>query len=383
MKNVSNTGTYNFYDFVFSKALRSLSHVVGLRKITQPFWSRWLASGVRSEVIFRFLDRLGSIDGWATAAREATEEEIARYHKELPKLDTKQKVTLLRELSYICNLAQWGCLPISQTRKDLYLMCRDYYIEAESIAFPDTYTRLDIAFEDLVLHGNLHKPAGNPAPLIVIVHGVDGCKEEHLATELHYLQEGFAVLGFDGPGQAEALVIDDILWRSSYPSAISAAIDAVEQLGDVGTQSTGVLGISIGSTWALQASASDRRIKAVYDLGGLLHTRSFSKYPFLIKTRICQLSGAQDKESVAKALRTNTIEDEAFLGTIRANIRILHGGSDRIVKLEDKVWLRDKLRDLAPDIDVSMRVIEGGDHCCTGHADEVRKDSAAFFAKML
>jgi len=363
MKNVSNTGAYNFYDFVFSKALRSLSHVVGLRKITQPFWSRWLASGVRSEVIFRFLDRLGSIDGWASAAKDAADDEIARYHAALPNLDTDQKIAFLRELSYICNLAQWGCLPLSQTRKDLYLKCRDYYIEAESLAFPDTYERLGIPFEDLVLHGNLHRPVGAPAPLIVIVHGVDGCKEEHLATE--------------------ALVIDDTLWRSSYPLAISAAIDAVEQLGGINTQNTGVLGISIGSTWALQACAKDRRIKAVYDLGGLLHTRSFAKYPFLIKTRICQLSGAQDKVSVAKALRTNTIEDETFLASIRADIRILHGSSDRIVKQEDKVWLRDKLQELVPGIDVSMKVIEGGDHCCTGHADEVRQDSATFFDRLL
>ena len=65
MKNSDETATYTFFDHVFSNTVRSLSRVIGLRKITQPFWARWLASGVSRDVIFRFLDELGSIDGWA------------------------------------------------------------------------------------------------------------------------------------------------------------------------------------------------------------------------------------------------------------------------------------------------------------------------------
>src|SRR5712672_2227261 len=154
MKNVADTETYTVFDHVLSKTVRSLSHVVGLRKITQPFWARWLASGIRPEVIFQFLDELGTIDGWATAAARIVGQEIRRFQELSSSLPQDQRAAKLRELSYICNLAQWGSLPITEDRKRLYAQCRDFYIEAESLVFAQCYRRIDIPFEDVLLHAN-------------------------------------------------------------------------------------------------------------------------------------------------------------------------------------------------------------------------------------
>ena len=66
MKNVADTETYTVFDHVLSKTVRSLSHVVGLRKITQPFWARWLASGIRPEVTSL---RAGNSSVWYSIAR--------------------------------------------------------------------------------------------------------------------------------------------------------------------------------------------------------------------------------------------------------------------------------------------------------------------------
>jgi pimeloyl-ACP methyl ester carboxylesterase len=383
MKNISDTGAYSIYDHLVSKTVRSLSHVVGLRKITQPFWARWLASGVNAEVIFRFLDRLGSVDGWATAANDVVAGEVEAYDRRAATLDDAQRVAALRELSYLCNLGQWGCLPITDARRHLYRLCRDYYVEAESMAHGTAYQRLSIPFEDLQLHANLHVAAGPPAPLIVIVHGIDGCKEEHLATELDLLQAGFSVLGMDGPGQAESLLLDNVLWRRTFPKAISAALDVVAARALADVARTGVLGISIGATWALMASADDHRIAAVYDLGALINMKRFAKFPFLIKTRICQTSGARDASALDRALASNTLENDDMLRRIGARVRILHGERDRVVALDEKRWLQGKLQAFHPDRSVSLRVIEGGDHCCTGHAHDVRRDAAKFFTSAL
>ena len=384
MKNVADTETYTIFDHVLSKTVRSLSHVVGLRKITQPFWARWLASGIRPEVIFQFLDELGTIDGWATAAARIVGQEIRRFQDLSSSLPQDQRAAKLRELSYICNLAQWGSLPITEDRKRLYAQCRDFYIEAESLVFAQCYRRIDIPFEDVLLHANLHVPEGQPKPLIVIIHGVDGCKEEFLATELALLEQGFAVLGFDGPGQGEALLLDGIHWRKTFPSSVSAAIDAVQKLHVSDTSSVGLLGISIGGMWALQASAQDPRVTAVYDLGGPINTlRRYSALPFLIKTRICQVTGATDINSVRRALAENVNEDEATLNRITASVRMLHGSRDRVVSIADKEWLLAKLKSGHPERLATLRVLEGGDHCCTNQADVVREDMITFFKSTL
>ncbi len=382
MKNISDTEAYTLFDHVFSKTIRSLSHVVGLKKITQPFWNRWLASGVDEVIIFRFLDSVGTIDGWADTAKSVVRDEIAAFEKRRDRLTRDQEIRALRDLSYICNMAQWGCLPLNDDRRALYAKCRDYYIEAETLAFAQRYVRIEIPFQGRMLFGNLHIKDG-AAPLTVIIHGIDGCKEEHLATELALYDAGFSTLCFDGPGQAEALLLNGTLWTGDFYKSISAAIDRVSELGGADVSRTGVLGISIGGMWALRAAADDVRIKAVFDLGGPIHTRAFPKLPFLIKTRMCQVTGAREGSAILAILGHNNIEDDATLSRISASVRMLHGSRDRVVAVADKEWLLQQLQGFPYDRRLSLRVIEGGDHCCTGHFGAVRDDVVQFFRQEL
>lgn len=382
MKNISDTEAYTLFDHVFSKTVRSLSHVVGLKKITQPFWNRWLASGVDEAIIFRFLDSVGTIDAWAETARIVVRDEVAAFDKRRKTLSKVQEIRALRDLSYICNMAQWGCLPLTDDRRALYAKCRDYYIEAETLAFPQIYKRIEFPFQSKTLYGNLHIRSAT-APLTVIIHGIDGCKEEHLASELALYEAGFSTLCFDGPGQAESLLLDGILWTGDFYKSISAAIDHVGELRGADVSRTGVLGISIGGMWALRAASGDPRIKAVFDLGGPIHTRAFPKLPFLIKTRMCQVTGAREGHAISAILGQNNIEDDTILASITASVRMLHGSRDRVVCVADKEWLLQRLRRFDHERDLSLRVIEGGDHCCTGHFDAVRDDLVTFFKQEL
>ena len=382
MKNISDTEAYTLFDHVFSKTVRSLSHVVGLKKITQPFWNRWLASGVDEAIIFRFLDSVGTIDGWADTAKSVARDEAATFDARRATLTREQEIRQLRDLSYICNMAQWGCLPLTDDRRALYAKCRDYYIEAETLAFPHNYRRIEIPFQDKTLFGNLHV-RDSKAPLTVIIHGIDGCKEEHLATELALHEAGFSTLCFDGPGQAESLLLNGLLWTGDFYKSISAAIGRVGELGGSDVSHTGVLGISIGGMWALRAAADDTRIKAVFDLGGPIHTRAFPKLPFLIKTRMCQVTGAREGDAISAILGQNNIEDDATLSRITASVRMLHGSRDRVVAVADKEWLLGRLQGFPLDRNLTLRVIEGGDHCCTGHYDAVREDLVQFFKQEL
>lgn len=381
-KNISDTEAYTVFDHVFSKTVRSLSYVIGLKKITQPFWGRWLASGVDEKIIFRFLDGVASIDAWASTASHVVRDEINAFEVKRASLTGLEEVAGLRALSYLCNMAQWGCLPLTDGRRAIYRRCRDLYIEAETLAYGERFRRIDFEF-GCAYHGNLHVPEGYPAPLVVLVHGIDGCKEEHLATELALLTAGLAVLCFDGPGQGEALLLDDHLWVADFHRSVSAAIDAVAEAGAAQTERCGVMGFSIGGMWSVKAAGADPRIKAVFDLGGPIDTQFFSKIPFIVKTRLCQVTGARKPDEIAAVLDQNSLRDEQAIGATKASVRIVHGERDRVVSIEDKVWLRDRLDAWHSDRDHSLRIVEGGDHCCTGHATLVRDDAAAFFAAQL
>ena len=382
VKNISDTEAYTTFDHVFSKTVRSLSSVIGLKRVTQPFWNRWLASGVGEDVVFEFLDSVGTIDNWATTAAPIVERKIAELDVARLGMSPEATVTALRRLSYLCHMAQWGCLPLNDQRRALYRLARDYYLEAEHLAFGDRSRRLEIEWQGSRLFGNLHLQ-DHRAPLVMIVHGIDGCKEEHLATELALHAAGCATLCCDGPGQGEALLLSNILWKPDFPEFLSKAIDVAGEDLRVDADRCGLLGISIGGMWALKAAAADSRIRAVFDLGGPLHTRKFPSLPFLIKTRLCQVTGARSSQEVAAVLDQNNIEDVDLLRAITAHFRTLHGGRDRVVATSDKIWLMDRLHEAPYAREASLRVIADGDHCCTGHFDSVRDDAVSFFQRCL
>ena len=382
VKNISDTEAYTTFDHIFSKTVRSLSTIIGLKRVTQPFWNRWLASGVGEDVVFEFLDSVGTIDNWATTAAPIIERKIAEFNAGRPGMSREETVSALRRLSYLGHMAQWGCLPINDQRRELYRLARDYYLEGESLAFGDRFRRLEIEWQGSRLYGNLHLQ-DHPAPLVMIVHGIDGCKEEHLATELALHAAGCATLCCDGPGQGEALLLSNILWKPDFPEFLSKAIDVAGEDVRVDANRCGLLGISIGGMWALKAAAADRRVQAIFDLGGPLHTRRFPSLPFLIKTRLCQVTGARSSEQVAAVLDQNNIEAVELLHAITGHVRTLHGGRDRVVATSDKVWLMDRLREASHEREASLRVIADGDHCCTGHFDSVRDDAVSFFQRCL
>jgi alpha-beta hydrolase superfamily lysophospholipase len=382
MRNVAETQAYTLFDHVFVHTVRALSSVVGLKRVTQPFWNRWFASGVDEDVILQFLDEVGTIDNWAATAEAVIARKVADYDRDQAGMTPAERITALRKLSYLGHMAQWGCLPITPQRVALYQLARDRYCEAEALAFGPAYRRHAFEWRGATYHGNLHlQPA--PAPLIVIVHGIDGCKEEHLSTELALHAAGFSTLCIDGPGQGEALLIDGLLWSAEFYRFLSAAIDQLAGQAGIDTARVGLLGISIGGMWCYQAAAHDARITAIFDLGAPLHTRKFPSLPFLIKTRLCQVTGAHTEPEIAQVLAQNNIEDPALLSAVGAHVRMVHGERDRVVSTADKQHLLAAFQSAPHDREASLRIIDGGDHCCTGHYDAVRDDAVAFFSRVL
>lgn len=382
MKNVADTQAYTLFDHVFVRTVRALSSVVGLKRVTQPFWNRWFASGVDEDVILQFLDEVGTIDNWASTAETVLARKVAEFEAARPTMDREEVIAALRKLSYLGHMAQWGCLPITAERVALYRAARDFYVEAESMAFEARYLRLAIEWRGETYFANLHLQ-DRAAPLVAIVHGIDGCKEEHLSTELALYEAGFSTLCFDGPGQGEALLEDALLWSPDFHRFISRAIHAASDLPGVIADRTGLLGISIGGMWCYQAAAHDDRIAAIFDLGAPLHTRKFPSLPFLIKTRLCQVTGARTQAEVGRVLEQNNIEDPQLLRSICSHVRMVHGERDRVVSTADKQRLLGELNSAGHEHEASLRVIAGGDHCCTGHFDAVREDAVDFFTRVL
>lgn len=385
MRNLSDTQAYSFADHVLSRAVYAMSRVVGVRNITRPFWNRWRAALIDQDTLARMLAAIGDLENWPDAGSRFLEQEVRAFESRRESLPAAQQISEYRRLSFLGHLVQWGCLPLCDTKRAAYRLARDYYLEAEQMAFGDRFARIGVPWAGATLWGNLHLPESGEAdarvPLVLLVHGMDDVKEEHLATELALVAAGFAVFCIDGPGQGEAFLLDGLVWPPGFEDAMIAAVDRLGTTHpNVDTSRYAMVGVSWGGMWIYKVAAKDPRALSLLDLGGPVDARDFDRLPFFLKSKFCQILGAASPAEVPEAAMTFSIRDVRILRNVRAHVHIVHGKRDPLVRTADKQWLEQQLARLGGTRSLALTVYPDGDHCCTQHAVEIRKLAIELFA---
>jgi dienelactone hydrolase len=127
--------------------------------------------------------------------------------------------------------------------------------------------RVEIPYESASLPGVLVRPLGDaPAPLVLMINGIDSTKEEFLGRQIEFAERGVASLLFDGPGQGESQYRFPI--RGDFEVPAAAALDFAVTRTGVDPTRLGVFGISLGGYYAPRAAAYDRRFRACVSLSG-------------------------------------------------------------------------------------------------------------------
>jgi pimeloyl-ACP methyl ester carboxylesterase len=371
---------YRIRDYFLQQSVHWLSHLIGVRNLSRPFWNRWRASLLGDETIMRFLGKIEDFDDWTNCAERMVEEEEAALQADLPRLDKDERVARLRRLSFLCHMGQWGSISVDDERRSLYRRSRDYYVEAETLAFGPRFRRAAIEWKGDRYWANIHYPEGDP-PFAgaLILHGMDDTKEEHLVTELRAVEGGAAVCSIDGPGQGESFILGAQCWPDDFDDFVHAVIAQLGEL-DFDLDRLGLVGISWGGFWIYKVAARDQRIRGLYDLGGPTRWKDwYPTLPYFLKLRYAQILKVETKEDIAA-------HDPAFsfsgeLQQIRCPVRIVHGGKDPVVPLSDKEKQIKTLREAGTE--VLPLIFPNGDHCCTGEAATVRRDASEFFGKVL
>ncbi|HEY9472317.1 MAG TPA: alpha/beta fold hydrolase [Mycobacteriales bacterium] len=127
--------------------------------------------------------------------------------------------------------------------------------------------RVEIPFGDRYLPAWWHLPpgySGGALPTVISCGGMDAPKE--LNVNLYgdkFLQRGFAVLAFDGPGQGEAPIRGVTFTPTAWVDAGAAILDWCAARPEVDRERIVGFGLSFGSYWMTQISATQPRLKGV------------------------------------------------------------------------------------------------------------------------
>ncbi|MGH2859565.1 MAG: alpha/beta hydrolase family protein [Solirubrobacteraceae bacterium] len=201
--------------------------------------------------------------------------------------------------------------------------------EAHRLLDP-TAERVQAAIDGGAVVANLRRPADGdrPAPLVVLIPGLDSTKEEFFHWEQVFLDRGMATLSLDGPGQGETGLRMHI--RPDYEVAVSAILDAVAGRPDLDRARIGAVGVSLGGYYVVRAAAHEPRIAALAGVSGPFDfAAGWESLPELTRETVAHHTGASD-DAQARA-RAHELNLDGVAERVRAPCLVVTGRRDRVI----------------------------------------------------
>ena len=215
--------------------------------------------------------------------------------------------------------------------------------------------RIEVPVDGASVVGNLRRPGhgGAPAPLVLLIPGLDSTKEEFFLLEKHFLRRGMATFSLDGPGQGESA--DALPIRPDYEAAVTPVLDQLADRDGIDLTRVGAVGVSMGGYYAPRAAAFEPRILAVAGISGPFNMGQMwdDLPPMTRETFMRKSHTTTDDEARARALE---LDLDGVLDGLEAPALFVTGELDRIIP-----WEQTKQQaDVAPR--GRFELVEGGLH---------------------
>jgi dienelactone hydrolase len=187
--------------------------------------------------------------------------EVGRAEQALEHNETA--LELFFEAANVFGNAQHTILATTEEKRLLHELSIQCYDQVRTLA-PYRIERLEIPCPGGQVFANLHlAPGDTPAPCVIFVPGCDMTKEMYPNPISNpALARGMHIISIDGPGQGENNLTGWKLTADNTSAAISAVVDYLLTRSEVDPNRIGILGLSFGNQWAVQAAARDQRFAA-------------------------------------------------------------------------------------------------------------------------
>jgi hypothetical protein len=232
-------------------------------------------------------------------------------------------------------------------------------------------------YEDGHICAWLMRPSASVvSPLVIVLGGFDGWREEHFAGAAALVERGISALLVDMPGQGETRLFHRLFLRSDVHRAFSRVIDVMAEDPRF-NGSFGIWGNSFGGCLAAKAAISDKRLKACCVNGGASRPLEFAeRYPRFYP-KIEAMIGSCGADRAAALLQEMDVT--ASLGELRCSLLQLHSANDAVFSLVNA----RQVHDLAASLDKILLTWADGDHCLYNHASERNCAVADWFCERI
>ncbi len=213
------------------------------------------------------------------------------------------------------------------------------------------------------------------APTVCFFDGFDMAKEfSVLFGGVELANRGIHTLAIDGPGQGEALRLQNIPSRYDYDVPAAAAYDYVASRSDVDPQRIAIMAFSLGGYYAPRAAAFEKRFAACVAWGAhwdyhatwaerRKHLEAGGNKTPAPYYQLKWVMGESDMDAAMKKLERYKLEGVAE--KITCPTLIMHGERDTLVPVEAARKLYDAVGAKVKRLKIFTAEDGGAEHCQT------------------
>jgi predicted alpha/beta-fold hydrolase len=338
--------------------------------------SRLLSSGMEYADVQNLRSMAAAGIDWVTAGTWLAERNLRLAKKALAGGHRITARTYFRSASVCFRVAQNAVSSDTGIKRRLY--------RSMVLAFSDAAALDDrpvehwrTSYENGYICAWLMRPSASvAAPLVIVLGGFDGWREEHHVGATALVERGIAALLLDLPGQGETRLFHRLFFRDDIHQAFSRVIDVLAEDPHC-NRKFGVWGNSFGGCLAARAAIADKRLTACCVNGGTSRPLEFpERYPRFF-SKIEAMIGSSGTDRAAAVLQE--LDITASLGELRCPLLQLHSTNDPVFGLANA----RKVHDLAASTDKTLLVWADGDHCLYNHASERNCAVADWFCERL
>lgn len=193
--------------------------------------------------------------------------------------------------------------------------------------------------------------AGPTGPVVLLVSGLDGAKEEQLAVSDVLLSRGLSTVAIDGPAQGELTTVQP--FSPDFSRVVTEVIETLQSLdGQWNPSSIGIWGSSLGGHYTVTALAREKRLAAGVVVSGFAKAGWEAMGPY-VRSLATIRAGSEE----AAARFADSLDVTAEVSSIEAPVFLVDGGQDPLVNGPmTGSWISGEVRD------GTYRFIEQGDH---------------------
>ncbi|WP_196217947.1 alpha/beta hydrolase family protein [Streptomyces blattellae] len=221
-----------------------------------------VASGVDASAVADLLKRVdGDGEDWVNVAEEIGDRQDAYAQAELDAGHRASARYFFLSAASFYRVASYEIHDITEEKVRLNQKTTADFAKAAAL-FDPPLEEVNIPYHGFDMHGWIYLPkdAPEPCPIVLMIGGATGFKEEFHSHAMLMVERGLAVISIDAPGQGITRYLNGGALEVECEKGIGKIVDFIKQ--DPRFSKIGIYGGSAGGYYVTRTAALDHRIDA-------------------------------------------------------------------------------------------------------------------------